>query len=409
MINRIAVCGLGKLGAPLAVSFSQAGLQVYGYDLDLRKVEDINAARPPVQEPGLGDAILFSKSRIHATTDPKEAVVDTQACIFVAPTPSLPDGSFDNQFLLSGIEKIAKALVGDNGKSWLTRTPPPYYFIIGSTVTPGTCDDILLPAIRGISDKINLVYKPELIALGTVMHDLANPDVTLFGARNTSDALAAFHLYKCLNPEGLYRKPHTMSFVEAELAKIALNCAITMKISFANQVGMVATKLGANPETVLSVVGRDSRIGPKALRHGMPFGGPCFPRDNRMFQYVAEQVGVVPHLAAATDRINRDVLQFILEQVPYDGNVGILGFGYKAGATIAEESAGLLLKLMLESRRRIVKVHDTIIPHDRLEDVLACETIIVATDCQEYRALQLTAKTVIDPMGITQKALARTA
>src|SRR5205823_11854328 len=98
-----------------------------------------------------------------------------------------------------------------------------------------------------------------------------------------------------------------MSLVEAELAKISLNCAITMKISFANQVGMVANKLKADAHAILDFVGRDTRIGAKALRSGMPYGGPCFPRDNRNFQHVASKVGLTAPLAAATDAINETV------------------------------------------------------------------------------------------------------
>ena len=399
MNNHITVAGLGKLGSPLAVSFAQAGLQVTGYDLDSNKVQAINAGRPPVEEPGLAEAIVNAGLRLTATTDVRVAVQDSHACIFITPTPSLPDGSFDNTYLLAAIDKVAGAVN--------RHSNAPFLFIIASTVTPGSCDKVLLPAIQRHIKNVHLVYKPEFIALGTVLRDLANPNVSLFGAKNWMDLLDAQCLYHKLYES---TQVHSMAFLEAELAKISLNCAITMKISFANQVGMVAEKLGVNPHVILNMIGSDSRIGPKALRYGLPYSGPCFPRDARMFQYVAEQVGVVPHLAAATDRINRDVLQFIFDQVPADGDVGILGFGYKAGATLAEESAGLLLKLMLESRGRTVKVHDPVIAHDSLGDVLACPTVIVASDCPEYSGLAVDAETVIDPMGVTKKtAVARTA
>ncbi len=393
MNNHITVAGCGKLGACIAVSFAQAGLQVTGYDLDSNKVQAINDGRPPVEEPGLAEAIVKAGSRLTATTDVDVAVQDSSACIFITPTPSLPDGSFDNTYLLAAIDKVAGAV---------SRHKNPFLFIIASTVTPGSCDKVLLPAIqRHLGKNVHLVYKPEFIALGTVMRDLANPDVSLFGARDWRDLLDAQSLYSHLTDQDC--KYHNMSLLEAELAKISLNCAITMKISFANQVGMVAEKLGVNPHVILNMIGSDSRVGPKALRYGLPYSGPCFPRDARMFQYVAEQAGITPHLAIATDRINRDILQFIFDQVPTDGDIGILGFGYKAGATLAEESAGLLLKLMLETRGRTVKVHDPTIAHDCLEDVLACRTVIVASDCPEYRDLAIDAETVIDPMGITKK------
>jgi UDPglucose 6-dehydrogenase len=396
-MNRIVVCGLGKLGSPLAAAFANAGVQVTGYDLDQKKVDAVQMGRAPVAEAGLTQAIEKAGRRLTATTDAVKAVDNTQACIFVAPTPSLPDGSFDNQYLLTGIEKIASAIAQWPASSFVT-----YYFVIASTVTPGSCENVLLPAIRKYSQFIRLVYKPELIALGTVLADLAHPDVALFGAEDKFDADTIAALYAKMQAT---QDCHAMTFVEAELAKISLNCAITMKISFANQVGMVATRLGANPHTVLRMVGADSRIGSKAMRYGMPFGGPCFPRDNRMFQCVAKRVHVFAHLAAATDSINQEVLAEILRQVPKAGDVGILGLSYKSGTSLTEESPGLALKLTLESRGRTVKAHDPMVSPYNLQDVLACSTVIVANDCVEYREVEFGPKTmVIDPMGVSKKS-----
>lgn len=397
MIQRICVCGLGKLGSPMAAAFAQGGISVTGYDLDQKKVECIQWGRAPVLEAGLTQAIQKAGRRLIATTDAVQAAAGTQACIFVAPTPSLPDGSFDNQYLLAGIEKIGSAVA-----QWPEENQKSYYFVIASTVTPGSCEHFLLPAIRKYSEFIRLVYKPELIALGSVLGDLAHPDVALLGVENKSDAEAIVALYSKMQATENF---HIMTFVEAELAKISLNCAITMKISFANQVGMVATRLGANPHTVLRMVGADSRIGSKAMRYGMPFGGPCFPRDNRMFQCVAKRVHVFAHMATATDLINQEILADILRQVPKDGDIGILGLAYKSGTSLTEESPGLALKLILESKGRTVKAHDPMVSPYNLQDVLACSAVIVANDCVEYREVEFGPETmVIDPMGITKKS-----
>lgn len=395
IINHLAICGLGKLGSPIAASFARAGLNVIGYDLDEEKVNALIRGLAPVDELGLQEAISACRSHLTATPSASMAVAGSDACIFVTPTPSLPDGSFSNQYLLAGIGKIAPA-VGDRD----------YIFIIASTVTPGSCENILLPAIRLHSEKIRLVYKPEFIALGTVMHDLANPDVGLIGAADDRTSADVFLLYARLQ-QGLNSHEcvefKMMTLLEAELAKISLNCAITMKISFANQVSMVAQQLGANAHTILDFVGRDSRVGKKALRPGMPFGGPCFPRDNRMFQYAAKKVGIIPHLAMATDWINEDMLRYILRCIPENGDIGILGLAYKAGTAITEESAGIALKTALMDSGRTVKVHDPLVSPQGLEEVLACRTIVITTDCAEYRALEFgPGKTLIDPLCITE-------
>ena len=393
MVNHLCVLGLGRLGLPLAVSFARTGLQVTGYDLDRMKVHHVNGKCSPIQEPELEVAIQKTGPFLNATTDPQEAVGSTEACIFVAPTPSLADGSFSNHHLLDGIAAIANAVSEQNRKS-------PYFFIIASTVTPGSCEKILLPAIQQHSANIQLVYKPELIALGTVMRDLVHPDIGLIGANDKAAAEEVFRLYSRLQLCDF----QSMSLVEAELAKISLNCAITMKISFANQVGMVAKQLGADPHMILNFIGRDSRIGHKALQPGLSYGGPCFPRDNRMFQCVAKKAGITAHLAAATDAINETMLKFILAQIPVNGDVGILGLAYKAGTAITEESAGMALMTELRAMGRTVRVHDPLIMAEHLEEVLASRTIIVTIDSAEYRGLQVKpGQFLIDPMRITEK------
>jgi UDPglucose 6-dehydrogenase len=382
---------------------------VIGYDLDAAKVHAVNHGHAPVQEPDLEEAVSSAGLFLRATTDPEEAVRSTDACIFVAPTPSLPDGSFDNQYLLNGIDKIASAVCREQRDLVRAGVRLPYIFIIASTITPGSCEEVLLPAIRKYSGHIALVYKPELIALGTVMHDLANPDVALLGASDQQAAKEVSLLYARLQGIDSHRPVEFtyMSFIEAELAKISLNCAITMKISFANQVGMVARQLGADPHTILDFIGRDSRVGNKALKPGMPFGGPCFPRDNRMFQHIAEKVGIIPHLAIATDRINQNLLQYILDLIPVDGYVGILGLAYKTGTAITEEAAGILLVESLRTKGRTVKVHDPLLaPHD-LNKALACPTIIVTMDCPEYRELEIEpGKILVDPMNVIKQKIA---
>jgi UDPglucose 6-dehydrogenase len=95
-----------------------------------------------------------------------------------------------------------------------------------------------------------------------------------------------------------------MSLIEAELAKITLNCALTMKISLANQLYLVARKLGADPRKIMDAVGADPRINPHYLEPGRPYSGPCLPRDNRMFQFTAEKAGVFAALSIAADVIN---------------------------------------------------------------------------------------------------------
>src|SRR5438132_4285803 len=113
-IETISVCGLGKLGACIAATLAQRGFDVLGVDVDPEKVRKINDGLPPVEEPLLAETITAGRARLRATLDPREAV-GTDASFFIPPSPSLPDGSFSNEYLLRAMQPIAAA-VREQGK-----------------------------------------------------------------------------------------------------------------------------------------------------------------------------------------------------------------------------------------------------------------------------------------------------
>src|SRR5438445_7985084 len=139
-----------------------------------------------------------------------------------------------------------------------------------------------------------------------------------------------------------------MSIISAELTKISVNSYITMKISFTNQLRMIAEKFPkADINMILDAIGTDTRIGKKYLRAGLSFGGPCFPRDNRLLAYTARQTGLQAPLAEATDKVNQqtnlDLLHKAQSMVEPGATVAVLGLSYKPDTYITEESAGLHL------------------------------------------------------------------
>src|SRR4030081_3016535 len=126
-ITSMSVCGLGKLGACMAATFAARGFPVVGVDIDPEKIRKVNAGLPPVDEPLLAETIAEAGSRFRATDDPAKAV-DTDVSFFIPPSPSLPDGSFSNEYLLKAMRPIARAM-RDAGKKG-------HIFVSSSTTTP---------------------------------------------------------------------------------------------------------------------------------------------------------------------------------------------------------------------------------------------------------------------------------
>ena len=430
-IRNIAVFGLGKLGACIAATLASRGFHVTGIDVDRSKTEALAKGVAPVEEPGLQKTIRRARSRLKATNDPREAIRHSDASFFIPPTPSLPDGSFNNEYLLRAIESGARA-VHELGKGF-------HLFVVNSTVTPGTFDRVLRPMLEKIlhgecGKRFGLCYNPEFIALGDVLHGLLEPDFVLIGESDEASGAALERVYKrfCVKRASIER----MSNINAELAKISLNCAVTTKISFVNQLSAVCAEMpGADPRVILRAIGKDRRIGADYLKPGLGFGGPCFPRDNRLFQYIARTVGVEATLAQATDTINENVNQRLLSTVlahSTDGSaVGVLGLAYKPFTGVVDCSAGIWLCQRLAEHNRPVFAHDylagagaaSLLPAGRVqvcEDPRelarnGCRTFAITCPWPGYRELFSSAKSelarpgtvIVDPWNLLERLAPR--
>jgi UDPglucose 6-dehydrogenase len=156
-----------------------------------------------------------------------------------------------------------------------------------------------------------------------------------------------------------------MNLVNAELAKLAVNSYVTMKITFANLLARLCEQLpGGDVDIVTGALGLDSRIGGKYLKGGLGYGGPCFPRDNEAMLCLADRLGVSFPLAMATDQANREiaghVADVVASKVPIGARVGILGLSYKANTPVIEESQGVLIAQILLQRGFEVVAYDPV-------------------------------------------------
>lgn len=356
---RVAVVGLGKLGAPLAAVIASKGNDVLGVDIDPDAVRRLGEGVAPVQEPGLQDLITANTERLSSTTE-LEAAGGCDVTILLVPTPSDARGAFTNAFLLDAIERVGRGLAHKDDY---------HVVVVASTVMPGSCEGELRPALergsgREVGDSLGLCYSPEFIALGNVIRDMLEPDMVLIGESDTraGDVLEALYEGVCENDPPFRR----MSLVDAELTKIAVNTYVTMKISYANTLADICERLpGADVGNVTEALGLDTRIGRKYLRGAIAYGGPCFPRDNKAFAVFARDLGTNAPLAEATDAINeaqsQRLARIVLAELGENESVGVLGLSYKPDTGVVEESPGIALaQLLAESGVREINLFDPV-------------------------------------------------
>jgi UDPglucose 6-dehydrogenase len=399
---RIAVVGLGKLGAPLAAVLASRGNDVLGIDVDPEAVRLLREGRAPVEEPGLQALIDTSRERLDATTD-LAAAADHDATILLVPTPSDDRGSFTNAYVVAALEGVGRGLAG--------RTDY-HVVVIASTVMPGACDSEIRAALerasgRAVNDSLGLCYSPEFIALGSVIRDLLQPDMVLIGESDARAGDVVEPLYRgmCENDPPVQR----LSLVNAELTKIAVNTFVTMKISYANALADICERLpGADVDAVTGALGLDSRIGGRYLRGAIGYGGPCFPRDNKAFAVLARALGAEPLLAEATDEINRAqtdrLARIVRARLSAGSVVGILGLAYKPDTAVLEASPGVALaRVLVEQEGHNVTVYDPVatdaavralggIAHGSasVDELLArSDVVVIATPWPEFADLPL--------------------
>lgn len=324
---KIGLIGAGRLGICLALLMENAGYDVLVSDIREDYVENLNKKIISSTEPFVQEHLKQAKY-LEATTDNKRVIQECDIIFTLVATPSLDDGSYDVSSVWSVVRDFQESS-NVKGKT----------LVVGCTTNPGDCAKF---QEQLQSYGVSVIYNPEFIAQGSIIRDLTHADMVLIGGDNEEVMQTLSEMYKKIQ----VIKPviSTMSSTSAEIVKIAINCYMTTKISFANMIGEVLVLSGLEDEieSVLSSIASDSRIGSKYLKFGFGFGGPCLPRDNRAFGKYAEKLGLKYNLGTTTDDFNNEHAKF-LKNYFINKNVDNLPFhfeyiSYKRGTDILTES-----------------------------------------------------------------------
>jgi len=324
---KIGVIGAGRLGICFALLCEQAGYDVLVSDVREDYVKNLRNKFISTNEPEVSK-LLSTSPRLSATNSNSKVIRDCDIIYTLVATPSKRDGSYDVSAVWDVVEDIKKVKKVE-GKA----------FVVGCTTNPGDCKEFQKELDKS---GVDVFYNPEFIAQGTIINDLRTADMVLIGGKrnDTYDQLCEIYNRIQETPP----KISIMSTTAAELVKLAVNCFLTTKISYANMVGQVMALSGMEDEipTVLGAIGDDSRIGRKYLNFGFGFGGPCLPRDNRAFASHAKKLGLDYNLGSTTDNFNNEHATFIKDYFVYRNPQNLPFYfdyvSYKKGTDILTES-----------------------------------------------------------------------
>ena len=348
--------GLGYVGCVTAACLASLGHRVLGIDRDQHKVDNVLQGRAPFYEPGLDELVRQNTAagRLSASSS-ADGIADADIALLCVGTPSEKNGNLGLGQLRRAIEEIAARV---------SRRSKPLTIAIRSTVFPGTCEDVVLPAFAGLG-AVAVVSNPEFLREGSAVKDFMEPSLVVVGGSDSPAVRRVADLYASLGV-----KPCLVSLRTAEMIKYACNAFHALKISFANEVGALSENLGIDAHEVMKTLCEDVKlnISPAYLKPGFAFGGSCLPKDLRALTYRAGQLDLKLPLLQSALPSNEQHLQRAIEAVldlPAK-RIGVIGLAFKENTDDLRESPVVTLLEQLIGKGRDVKVFD---PHIRLDEI----------------------------------------
>ena len=305
---KLTVVGTGYVGLVTGACFAEMGNDVLCIDVDADKIARLEKGEIPIFEPGLREIVLrnVEQGRLHFSTDVREGVRFGTMQFIAVGTPPDEDGAADMQHVLAAARSIGEHMTD-------------YKLVIDkSTVPVGTADAVRESiaqalAARGVDVPYSVVSNPEFLKEGAAVEDFMRPDRIVVGA---DDVRARYLMQALYAPFQRQRdKLILMDVRSAELTKYAANAMLATRISFMNEMALLAEKLGADIEQVRRGIGSDPRIGTQFLYAGCGYGGSCFPKDVKALVHSAANVGEPLHVLAAVERANERQKHVLVDRI----------------------------------------------------------------------------------------------
>ena len=294
---RITVIGSGYVGLVTGACLAEAGNDVLCVDVDASKIATLQAGGVPIYEPGLDVLIARNAAtgRLNFTTDVASSVAFGEIQFIAVGTPPDEDGSADLQYVLAAARAIGRHMTD-------------YRLVVNkSTVPVGTADRVRAAITEELTARwANIDYcvasNPEFLKEGAAIDDFMKPDRIVIG---TDSARATELLRQLYAPFQRSRERLVaMDVRSAELTKYAANAMLATRISFMNELALLAERLGADIEHVRQGIGSDPRIGYQFLYPGCGYGGSCFPKDVQALRRTAEECGAPLRVVSAVEEAN---------------------------------------------------------------------------------------------------------
>jgi len=332
---KISIFGLGYVGTVSAGCLATDGHSVIGVDPNKTKVNLINQGVSPIVEKDIGEMIAVSvkSGLLRATSDVKDAVLNSEISLVCVGTPSQLNGNLDLSHVRKVCEQIGAAI----------KEKSAFHVVVArSTMLPGSMRSVLIPALESYSGKkagvdFGVCNNPEFLRESTAVFDYYNPPKTVIGESDTKAGELLMQLYAKMTAPLIRTDVET-----AEMVKYADNTWHAVKVAFANEIGNLCKAEGIDGHKVMEIFCQDTKLNlsPYYMKPGFAFGGSCLPKDVRALMYKGKSLDIDLPLINAILPSNQRQIEKGIKMIVDKGNrkIGILGFSFKAGTDDLRES-----------------------------------------------------------------------
>lgn len=309
---KITIIGTGYVGLVTGACLAELGNDVFCLDVDEKKIATLNSGGIPIHEPGLEEVVARNRAagRLHFSTDVAASVAHGTLQFIAVGTPPDEDGSADLQYVLAAARNIGKHMTGFK------------VIVDKSTVPVGTADRVTAAiaheiATRGADATFSVASNPEFLKEGAAVEDFMRPDRIVIGHDSSADGLRARDLMKLLYApfNRNHERTYWMDVRSAEFTKYAANAMLATRISFMNELSLLADQVGVDIEAVRHGIGSDPRIGHSFLYAGAGYGGSCFPKDVQALERTARQYDQELLILRAVEAVNERQKQVLGKKI----------------------------------------------------------------------------------------------
>jgi len=305
---KVTAIGTGYVGLVTGACLAEMGNHVVCLDVNPEKIRILNEGEIPIHEPGLLEVVRrnVAAGRLQFTTDVDMAVHHGTILFIGVGTPPDEDGSADLQYVIAAARSIGQRMTD-------------YKVVVDkSTVPVGTADKVRAAideelAKRGVEVQFGVVSNPEFLKEGAAVEDFMKPDRIIVGSDDEQATLLMRALYSPFTRN--HDRMQVMDLRSAEFTKYAANAMLATRISFMNELALLAEKVGADIELVRRGIGSDPRIGYSFLYAGAGYGGSCFPKDVKALVRAAQDEGIPLRVLTAVEEANEHQKRVLVDKV----------------------------------------------------------------------------------------------